>query len=93
MTPDGPEKPADPMHWLPADGGTQAARLVRPGLVVLSLVVLAIAVGVALQSLLRIAEIWFEYQYVPIARAVLGLAVAAGAVLVLRMLLRKAPAA
>lgn len=79
-------------EWLPADPTGLAARMVRPGLVILSLVVLAIAVGIAFQSLLGIVEMWFEYQYVPIARAALGLAVAAGAVLVIRMLLRK-PAA
>lgn len=83
MTPD------EPPAWLPADGPTLVTRVVRPALVLLSLGVLAAAVAIAFLSLLNIVEVWFEYQYVPIARAVLGLAVAAIALQVLRLLLRK----
>lgn len=65
---------------------------VQKGLVLLVLLLLAVLAGVALMSLLQIVQVWFQPHYVPIARTVLAVALGAGCLLVLRMLLRRSPA-
>ena len=63
--------------------------LVRRAIAWLAVAVLAGAVVVTFASVMEIISIWFDYQYVPIARAVLAGAVALVAVYVVRLMLRK----
>jgi hypothetical protein len=78
--------PPLPSGRRPAVAGRDMDTFLRNGLSLLALGVLAAAVVIAFVALMDIVRIWFEHQYVPIARAVLAGIVALVAFRVLRML-------
>lgn len=88
---DEPMPPAPPPAS-PQPPARTPTNYVHVVLTILTLLVLAAAVVTAYDAVMDVVRIWFEYQYVPIIRAILGIGVAISAVMVLRMLLRKGPA-
>ena len=64
-------------------------RVARKGFQVISLGVLAIALAVAFYSANSVVAIWFEHRWVPVARLVFALIVAAVAIGVILRLTRK----
>ncbi|HET6398829.1 MAG TPA: hypothetical protein VFH47_04680 [Candidatus Thermoplasmatota archaeon] len=88
-----PFPPSEP-GTLAAGGWTSSrspeADMVRRGLAIILLVVLAICAITLVWSLLRIMDIWFEHQYTPIANVAVALGLGAAAVYALRYVLRRA---
>ena len=78
--------PGPPQVWKAEREPKDAVRQVA---IVLAMVFLAISLAVAYYSANSILAIWFEYQYTPIARLVLALAIAAVSVWVVLRLTQK----
>ncbi|MCA1819445.1 MAG: hypothetical protein ABR562_01390 [Thermoplasmatota archaeon] len=85
-----PYPPTDQFMPVPPGrtGPTQEA-VARKVMTWIGLAVLGAAVVTAFVSIMEIIGIWFDYQYVPIARAVLAILVAVVAFFVVRTLTRK----
>lgn len=60
--------------------------LVRAGIIVIALIVLAVSVFVVYVSAIDAISTWLEYRWVPLARGVFAIAVAALCVWVLKRL-------
>lgn len=83
--PPSPYPPMPPMHHVQP---VSPQRTIQVGVAVLSLVLLAVAVAVVFMALMDVVHIWFEYQWVPVARAVLAGLVALLSLYVLRLLVK-----
>lgn len=103
MTPDSPPSDADDpttgSAWpQPAQGqaqpsatrsGFNANRTLQVGLTVVALTALVVGLLMALYSVNSVIDIWFQYQWAPVARLVMGLAILAASVATLFWLARR----
>lgn len=80
-------------HFIPIPDPARAAPpaevSLRKAMMWIAVAVLAGAVVTAFISVLQVIEIWFDYQYVPIARGILAVLVAVVALYVVRILVRR----